>query len=199
MAFLKLLSTLVREPCKQLLSYQRLSYQLYLTLHSDRRLLRRVLRRFLIYFIAKLSAQLDGAHCLIVYLYMRISLNSPFKLLEQYCQSFRRGMQKHLLHILMFFKRYWEYPLFLWLGFVQSRYFKMMALSYRIFYLLCQSLLCISSMCMLKRSSVFATLLPLSCSSLKLKKKTVGFIWYYVGFVSLIYFLVVDKYIKILT
>ena len=108
-AFLKMLGTLV---CKAhymikfcwmpfLVSHNYTIY-CYLDLCYEfpvRLLVQRVQQRFLSYFRERRSALLGGALCLIVYQFMKRSSNRPFKPQGPFCLSFKKGMQRRLLHI----------------------------------------------------------------------------------------------------
>ena len=61
--------------------------------------MKRALQGFLSYFREKHSDLLDGPPYLIAYQFMTKNLDSPFRLLGPCYQSFRKGMQKRLLHI----------------------------------------------------------------------------------------------------
>lgn len=114
-AFLNMLSTLV---CKCIICFVKHAL-LYLCglLHYGfswldvlcRLLVKKVLQRFMSYSRVKHSALLGGVHCLIAFQFMMRSLNSLFKLLGPFYLSSRKGMQKHLLHIWMFFRRFWPF------------------------------------------------------------------------------------------
>lgn len=73
---------------------------------SFRLLAKKVLQRFMNYFREKHSALLGGALYLIAWRSMMRNLNNPFRLLGLCYPSFRRVMQKLLLHIWVFFRRF---------------------------------------------------------------------------------------------
>lgn len=68
--------------------------------------MKKVLQEFMSCSMVKCFGRLGGAPCLTAYLFTRRSLNRLSNLLGPCCLIFRRVMQKHLLLIWMFLRRF---------------------------------------------------------------------------------------------